>query len=185
RAQDSRQSQVEPEIGQTTLDILRAMLREARSEDGAVNSSLEQGSVARSAPTERPNHELGAVMNEKTPRFPFKRSKSSFGQGAITPGGRATLDKLRAMLTREPLQDDAVDSTLEKTLNPESDSATQAPASGSVGEYKRSSSKGRPQDGWKDQKAPKNVEANSSSLSAKPDDSTQTSHYSATEKPHN
>ncbi|KAJ7612860.1 hypothetical protein DFH06DRAFT_1243189 [Mycena polygramma] len=66
RAQDSRQSQVEPEIGQTTLDILRAMLREARSEDGSVNSSLEKGSVARSAPTEGPHHELGAVM--KTPR---------------------------------------------------------------------------------------------------------------------
>ncbi|KAJ7658236.1 hypothetical protein DFH06DRAFT_1196406 [Mycena polygramma] len=65
RAQDSRQSQVEPEIGQTTLDILRAMLREARSEDGAVNSSLEKGSVARSAPTEGSHHELGAVM--KTP----------------------------------------------------------------------------------------------------------------------
>ncbi|KAJ7620914.1 hypothetical protein DFH06DRAFT_1233470 [Mycena polygramma] len=116
RAQDSRQSQVEPEIGQTTLDILRAMLREARSEDGAVNSSPGKGSVARSAPTEGPHHELGAVMDEKTPRSEFakiKRSKSSFEKGSIAPikprsksqaveeAGQPPLYILRAILARE------------------------------------------------------------------------------------
>ncbi|KAJ6467113.1 hypothetical protein C8R47DRAFT_1234509 [Mycena vitilis] len=95
RAQDSRQSEVAPESGKTTLDILKAMLREVASEDGAVNSSLEQGSVAQSAPRWK-------SRSKKGPTAPMKPRAQDSRQSEVAPeSGGTTLDRLTAILREQ------------------------------------------------------------------------------------